>query len=439
MPSPTAPSRLRVALRIVGVFFAILIIVVAIGAWRGVLPNFEKRVAAIQAAGQPGAASDLPLSTPLSAEHQAQLKALIQAMDRLSNAVPSMRRLKAGNPVFLETAALRKEVLSLLQADPVVSQLLQPDPSLEPFEGYQDSMNRMILLKQVEVFLRFASLDALKRGQVDDALGCLTNAIRLRLLPEPFVQSPDFWSLDVAPFNRLLVEMVDSRKLHARHLDQLHQAYKTFESAPLFRNHLLGERHWHISNTRELAGTSLSDFSDTPRSDGRLNSFTDWLWLRARLHLGFLDTAGCAVLDEIGAQLADLDRIGEPALLRESRQRQSRIRSRFPRIQNLCDIPQNFLETGALLPKTHARLGLLAIAVARYRLDHAGEFPSSPSDLVPRYLSALPVDPYSGGPPEFGPNHPGVAIGFDRSRLTGPDAIPPTTPGGSSARIRLEK
>jgi len=439
MPSPTAPSRVRVALRFVGVFFAILIVVLAIGAWRGVLPNFEKRVAAIQAAGQPGAASDLPSTTPLSAEHQAQLKALIQAMVRLSNAVPPSSRLKVGDPVFLETAALRQDVLSLLQADPVVSQLLQLDPSLEPFEGFLDSENRALLHKQVEVFLRFASLDALRHGQVDDALGCLTNAIRLRLLPEPFVQSPDFWSLDVAPFNRLLVEMLDSRKLHAGHLDQLHQAYKTFESAPLFRNHLLGERHWHISNTRELAGTSLSDFSSTPRSDGTLNSFTDWLWLRARLQPGFLDTAGCAVLDEIGAQLADLDRIGELALLRESRQRQSRIRSRLPRIQKLCDIPQNFLEEGALLPKTHARLGLLAIAIARFRLDHAGEFPASPSDLVPRYLPVLPVDPYSGGPPEFGPTYPGVAIGFDRSRLTGPDTIPPTTPGRSSARLRLER
>ncbi len=417
-------------------FFAILIVVIAIGARRGVLPNFEKRVAALQAAGQPVTLSDLPASKPLSIEHQSQLTALIQAMVRLSNAVPPMSRLKAGDPVFLETGALRQEIISLLQSDPVVRRLRQPDPNARGLARMVDDMNRIMLLQRVDTYLTFASLDAFEGNRVDEAVNCLTNAIRVRTLPEPI---PDGGPLqfDAGIYTRVLVQQLNTHRLQSAHLEQLQQAFQALETAPLLRNQLLAGRIQYITDTRALADSNLSSFSTTAGLQGA--TLPDWLWLRLRLQLGFLDSAGCAVLDEYAAQLANLDRIGEPSLLRESTQRQLQFHSLPPRIRNLCFYPETPLDQAALLPKTHARLGLIAIAVARYRLDHAGEFPSSPANLVPRYLPALPVDPYSGGPPEFGPNYPGVAIGFDRSRLTGSDAIPPTTPGGSSARIRLEK
>jgi hypothetical protein len=418
-------------LRIVGVF-----VVVAIGARRGVLPNFEKRVAALQAAGQPVALSDLPGSKPLSIEHQAQLTALIQAMVRLSKTVPIGVASSLGSGLIAETAGMRQEISQLLRADAVVQRVSQPATTSGGFGSAVASMERATLLNQVESFFTFASYDALKRGDVDDALGCLTNAIRLRTLPEPFAGA-SFWPLDAGPYNRLLVRLLDSGKLQRAHLEQLQQAYQAFEGAPLLRNELLAARTHYITDTRALADFNLSSFSTAGVQ--QWEAVRDWLWFRIRLQMGFLDTAGCAVLDEYSAQLAELDRIGEPALLGEYTQRQFQLGTLPPRIRNLCLYPDSLLEQAALLPKTHARLGLIAIAIARFRLDHAGEFPASPTDLVPRYLPALPVDPYSGGPPEFGPNYPGVAIGFDRSRLTGPDAIPPTTPGGSSARLRLER
>lgn len=436
MPSPTTPSRLRVALRIVGVFFAILIIVVAIGARRGVLPNFEKRVAALQGAGQPVVLSDLPASKPLSIEHQAQLTALIQAMVRLSNTIPLVSGSSLGSGLIAETAGMRQEIFQLLRSDAVVRRVSQPATTSGGFGAAVASMERATLLNQVESFFTFASYDALKRGDVDDALGCLTNAMRLRTLPEPFAGA-SFLPLEAGNYSRLLVRLLNSGKLQRGHLEQLQQSYHGFEAAPLLRNELIAGRTHYITDTRAMADFSLASFSTAGAQ--QWVAARDWLWWRVRLQLGFLDTAGCAVLDEYAAQLAELDRIGEPALLRESTQRQLQLGTLPPRIRNLCLYPDSLLDQSALLPKTHARLGLLAIAVARYRLDHAGEFPASPSELVPRYLPALPVDPYSGGPPEFGPNYPGVAIGFDRSRLSGPDAIPPTTPGGSSARLRLEK
>jgi hypothetical protein len=424
-------------LRIVGVFFAILIVVIAIGAGRGVLPNFEKRVAALQAAGQPVAPSDLPASRPLSIEHQAQLTALIQAMDRLSNnTIPLVSGFSLGSGSIAETAGLRKEISQLLRFDAVVQRVSQPATTSGGVGVKVASMERATLLHLVDSFFTIASSDALQRGGVDDALGCLTNAIRLRTLPESLA-GVRFLPLEAGNYSRVLVRLLDSQKLQSAHLEQLHQAYHAFEAAPLLRNQLIAERIQYVQDTRALAASDFSKFSTVPGF--QVAAVRHWLWFRVRLQMGFLDTAGCAVLDEYGAQLADLDRIGDPALLRESTQRQTRFSSLPQQVRNLCFSPRSPLDLNALLPKTHARLGLIAIAVARYRLDHAGEFPSSPAELVPRYLSALPVDPYSGGPPEFGPNFPGVAIGFDRSGLTGPDAIPPTTPGGSSARLRLEK
>jgi hypothetical protein len=47
------------------------------------------------------------------------------------------------------------------------------------------------------------------------------------------------------------------------------------------------------------------------------------------------------------------------------------------------------------------RAARIALAIARYRLAHAGALPTSLSDLVPGYLSAVPQDPLSGAPMRF--------------------------------------
>ncbi len=46
------------------------------------------------------------------------------------------------------------------------------------------------------------------------------------------------------------------------------------------------------------------------------------------------------------------------------------------------------------LARARASIGL--IAVARYKRDHSGQLPESLQQLVPQYLSAPPIDPYTG-------------------------------------------
>lgn len=47
------------------------------------------------------------------------------------------------------------------------------------------------------------------------------------------------------------------------------------------------------------------------------------------------------------------------------------------------------------------RASVTAIAVALYRLDHAGQLPSGLEELRPAYLADLPIDPASGQPFRF--------------------------------------
>jgi len=49
-----------------------------------------------------------------------------------------------------------------------------------------------------------------------------------------------------------------------------------------------------------------------------------------------------------------------------------------------------------------ASFGLAATAVAlrRFRLDH-GTYPNALDELAPVYLKTVPIDPYTGRPPEY--------------------------------------
>jgi hypothetical protein len=44
------------------------------------------------------------------------------------------------------------------------------------------------------------------------------------------------------------------------------------------------------------------------------------------------------------------------------------------------------------------RAARMAVAVEQFQRDHAEQLPASVDELAPRYLSALPVDPFTGRP-----------------------------------------
>lgn len=64
------------------------------------------------------------------------------------------------------------------------------------------------------------------------------------------------------------------------------------------------------------------------------------------------------------------------------------------------------------------RASMVAIAIERFRRDHGGALPGVLTDIVPQYLTALPVDPYSGAPMLFtrdALSYTVYSIGVDRA------------------------
>jgi len=59
-------------------------------------------------------------------------------------------------------------------------------------------------------------------------------------------------------------------------------------------------------------------------------------------------------------------------------------------------IPASGISTGREIALR--RVMISTLAVERFRRDRAGSLPASLTDLVPRYLAAVPTDPFSGGP-----------------------------------------
>jgi hypothetical protein len=80
------------------------------------------------------------------------------------------------------------------------------------------------------------------------------------------------------------------------------------------------------------------------------------------------------------------------------------------------------------------RSARVAVAVERFRRDHAGAFPAGAADLVPQYLPSLPIDPFSGQPRRLVPKGSGYKVysvgtnrvddggRFDGTELLGRDA-----------------
>lgn len=71
-----------------------------------------------------------------------------------------------------------------------------------------------------------------------------------------------------------------------------------------------------------------------------------------------------------------------------------------------------------------SRVAAVAVAAARYRAEHGSHWPATMSDLVPRYLDAAPIDPYSGEPIRMTLSDSGqlsvYTIGTDRKDDGGP-------------------
>ena len=441
-PSPPPRRRRR------WILLATLLIVVVLGmriSGRGDLPDFNARVAALGAAGQPVRHTDLPGSTPPPPGLAREILLLDQALGRLEQRITvpgKIQQWQSPTPtndiIFRETEEARRELHPLLASDPVLRSLHEARlPPGGPM-SYGEAGSISVRVLNVEQWLLASCAHNLKQGRIDDAVDCFTDAARLRSVPRP-VRGTMLWSFDAAHYSRVATRLLESGKLTPEQCLLLQQAFTQLDQTPFLRDHLLVDRVGYISDVPAMATLGVSQFTDSRGLRGRILGFSAWLRHRMHVHLGFLDRAASLVLDNYAAQLEALDRIGDPNILRELQRREARIKSEPRWVRELYFGHPIAVHNGAILINANARLGLLAVAAHRYRLDHDGAFPTVPSDLVPRYLPTLPTDPFTGGPAIFQRLDPGLAIGFDRSAHSGMNSPAATEPGGPNALLHLTR
>jgi|GEM_PF-6781364 len=440
------PDRPRRRLR--WILLAALTLAVILGLMftdRGNLPGFNARVAALRAAGQPVSHTDLPGSTPPPPGLAREILLLDQTLGRLEHRLTVPGKIQqwqsptsTNDTIFRETEEARRELHTLLAPDPVLRSLhefrLHPGGPM----SYGEALSLSSRVFNVEQWLLASCTHNLKEGQIDNAVDCFTDAARLRTLPRP-VHGTFLWSFDAGHYSRVAIQLLESGKLTPEQCLHLQQAFTQLDQTPFLRDHLLVDRVRFISEAPILATLGASQFTDSRGLRGRILGFSAWLRHRMKVHLGFYDRAASLALDNYAAQLDALDRVGDPNIVRELQQREARIKSEPRWVRDLYFGHPIAVHGGCILIKAHARLGLLAVAAHRYRLDHNGAFPTNPADLVPRYLPTMPADPFAGGPPIFQPLDPGLAIGFDRTAHTGMNSPAPTEPGGPNALLHLTR
>lgn len=202
-PSPRPRRRLGWIL-LPALLVAVFLVVMITG--RGDLPGFEARVAALRAAGQPVIHADLPGSTPPSPELATGIFLLDQALERLNNRLtapgngPYWNKPDSPHHAFLqETEPLRRELHRLLAPDPVLRSLHEARSHPGGPISFSQGMTLSVGVLNIELWLLASSTHNLQQGQIDNAVDCLTEAVRLRTIPRP-VRGSMLWAFDAGTY-----------------------------------------------------------------------------------------------------------------------------------------------------------------------------------------------------------------------------------------------
>jgi len=238
------------------------------------------------------------------------------------------------------------------------------------------------------------ALVATERGDVDSAITAIENTAHMgsALKSEPLIISQNvrhacYW-IALSDMERLL-----SRR--SLSVDQLNRLAKLLEELRISG----GLRLMIIEGRIQ----SLDVFATWDRVPGV--GFIGRNQLEKRLMLTYCDRIIC---------LGDIDK---PEALQEY---ESICTNALEAVKAISDEPASeglFLSTlpGAEYKfariETHRRAAVTALAVERYRVEHAGKLPQQLSEITPQYLKEIPTDPFDGKPLRFKRLERGFVVG----------------------------
>jgi hypothetical protein len=280
-------------------------------------------------------------------------------------------------------------------------------------------------IKSEVINFQIEALLAMERGEIDQAIGALTNSVRLAqlLADEPTLLSQlvriSCLNLGLGNGERLLCRQA----LSPAQLEQVRALFESMQTGDALKRAFICERALAMN----VFDAPLQAFADpvpgvweTKRdSEYEAKSFRSGMGLMRNLGLLGRDQRLLLETYETAIRLAGDD---SPKAVQETEEAFSSA------VEQARGFPQRVF-SGLLLSglervrsrfaalEARRRAGLAAVAIERSRLAHQGAVPGKLEALVPQFLSAMPIDPFDGQPLRYRPLPRGYlvySVGADR-------------------------
>jgi hypothetical protein len=375
--------------------------------------NFQKRLAAIRAAGRPASAAELDAwykTVPASSNRALMV---LEAMRNYVEPVKSKHRKLVDSPnadLDLSPGALDALASYLATNQPAIALLHQaaslPD-SRYPMDLSLGPNTLLPHLSQIKRLADLLQLDAIYQAyltNLDSAVRSLNAAFALAdsLRDEPLLVSAYVRIQCVGNTVSALSRVLSQQALTEEQLLSLSSCVATAEQAgprALVRS-LVGERAINLG-VFEMSFKEVDRLGISPFSSGSAGPFEEVGFqlyrasgIRQRDLALYLDTMEGFISS---AQLNSPRRLQEFGRAEtEFSQQLAQGLNRFAILSRMLLVPLTEAELKETNSAAMLRCAQVALAIERYRLDHGNALPATLDELAPGYLHKLPADPYDG-------------------------------------------
>lgn len=402
----------------------LLLLVLAVAVWRVMMvPGNARRLAAIKAAGEPATVRELDVwYEAVDAKENAALR-WIEAMDECVPPIttglqapwseikmpPRGRKLSAADlQAAAEILEDNKESLALFRQAAALPKSRYP---VDLSQGVFADLPHLSLLKSAVNLLQLEALHHAQNGRGAEAAASIHAMIGAG---RSLAQEPLLISQLVRAALDYLAGSATERVLNLTPLTEpqlaaLQAAFAAAETPNLSTRALVGERactatvlHAPEQLTPPSNPQALQNSIATQQGFGSALMRGSGFFQR---DLGFF-------LDAMATNIA-ASRLADPDLF-HSRTNTDAIAGRARRgyyIMSGLTLPALARTTDRdVSHRARLRTVQTALAIERYRLASGGRLPATLEALVPKYLAALPVDPFIGEPLRFKPRAPGYVV-----------------------------
>jgi hypothetical protein len=264
-------------------------------------------------------------------------------------------------------------------------------------------------------------LDALRHSQDGDPDGALTSARALLNVGRSLGNEP----IGIASMTRNGCRWETARAIERTlaqgepseaALAEMQEALRREDEMPLFLLYFRGDRALthQLLKAVDDGDRHLFELGGYPPPPGMRRWAEKWYYREdaIRVHARYLRAMNQAV------EIARLP-------LEEQYPRYKQWRKEYGQVENVggaCCLGDDGKEVGLLTGHAHLRCALVTVAAERYRRKH-GNWPRTIANLVPDYLSAVPLDPFDAKPLRYRRTDCGAVV-----YSVGGDPSPPPAP-----------